>query len=399
MNLVLFTSSFPYGKGEQFLETEIAFLSAKFETVTIVPTTFGGGKEKRIVPNNVSTLEPVLLGKRNRFLNFKFTCLLGFYKTIIKELYSSIKSNQLPFFLSALNIAYCALSDSRIKKIMLESTNKDVHYYYWGHGLSFMLPFLEKVNAKQVMRLHRGDLYEYLHNGYFPFREYQLSACDFIVPISADGAKYLSEIYPNYNNKIKIHRLGVKAHFDISPLPVKECFNIVSCSALIPVKRVHLIIESLKTNIKGQVIWTHFGDGALMSELQKASELLPPNVTCNFVGFVSNNFLLDHYRKHPVDLFVNVSSSEGIPVSIMEAISYGIPVVATNVGGASEAITNESGRLINVDFNTSELTTIINSLIDKELIFERNKVKESWRELFDASENYKGFVDFLTALR
>ena len=45
----------------------------------------------------------------------------------------------------------------------------------------------------------------------------------------------------------------------------------------------------------------------------------------------------------PVDLFLTVSANEGIPVSIMEAQSFGIPVIATDVGGISEIVNNVNG--------------------------------------------------------
>lgn len=397
MSLVLFTSSFPYGKTEQFLETEIEFLSKRFESITIIPISFGGVKEKRLTPNNVNIIEPVLSSKTSRIFNFKFLFMIKFYKVIIKNFFVSIKQGQLLFFISAFNIAYCTLGDARVKKIMKNSTDKDVHYYYWGHGASFILPFLEGINAKQVFRVHRGDLYEYLHNNYFPFRKEQLAGSDYVIPISLDGSEYLKEKYPEFENKIRIHRLGVNYHSYINPEHEDNCFNIVSCSALIPVKRVHLIIESLK-KIKGKVHWTHFGDGNLYNHVKILAQSLPPNISYTFKGFVPNKLVLEHYSNIPVDLFINVSSSEGIPVSIMEAISYGIPVVATNAGGASEAITNDNGRLLDIEFDPSELSSIINSMIQQELVLKRIDVKASWKKLFDASKNYKQFVDFLCEL-
>ena len=43
----------------------------------------------------------------------------------------------------------------------------------------------------------------------------------------------------------------------------------------------------------------------------------------------------DVYKRQaqPYHVFLNVSSSEGVPVSIIEAMSFGIPCIATNVGG------------------------------------------------------------------
>lgn len=55
------------------------------------------------------------------------------------------------------------------------------------------------------------------------------------------------------------------------------------------------------------------------------------------------------------DLFVNMSLSEGIPVSIMEAISFGIPIIATNVGGNAEIVNDETGVLIPVNIDQAAL--------------------------------------------
>ena len=56
-------------------------------------------------------------------------------------------------------------------------------------------------------------------------------------------------------------------------------------------------------------------------------------------------------------MFINLSSSEGIPVSIMEAQSFGIPVIATNVGGSGEIVVSETGVL--VDENRTEASVLL----------------------------------------
>ena len=74
------------------------------------------------------------------------------------------------------------------------------------------------------------------------------------------------------------------------------------------------------------------------------------------MGAIQNVEVYKYYNEHCADLFINVSSSEGLPVSIMEAISFGIPVIATDVGGTGEIVKNGiSGFLINRDFETVEL--------------------------------------------
>jgi glycosyltransferase involved in cell wall biosynthesis len=56
-----------------------------------------------------------------------------------------------------------------------------------------------------------------------------------------------------------------------------------------------------------------------------------------------------------------VSLSEGVPVSIMEAFSAGIPVYATNVGGTSEIVDNSNGKLLDVNISPEQLAEEIRS--------------------------------------
>ena len=60
-----------------------------------------------------------------------------------------------------------------------------------------------------------------------------------------------------------------------------------------------------------------------------------------------------------VRCFINVSSSEGIPVSIMEVMSFGIPVIGTNVGGVSELVNQENGHLLSANPAAQEIVSVI----------------------------------------
>jgi glycosyltransferase involved in cell wall biosynthesis len=401
MSLILFTSSFPYGKGEQFLETEIKYLAKEFDTITIVPTTYGKDKKIRQVPDNVKIESVIIENKFNRIFNIGFIKLIKKYKNIkiiIKELFKSLKVGQFKLFLKEFNLSYTTLSKLFIQDILKKSSKEDILYFYWGHGQSYILPFIEDIKAKKVFRVHRGDLYEYLNNDYLPFREHQLKACDNILPISSDGKKYLETKYPDYKNKIKLFRLGTLNHDLITPHKNNEFFHIISCSSLIEVKRVHLIIDILK-NIKDlKIKWTHFGAGQLKESLVEKSKGLSQNIEVDFKGFVQNTKVLEFYASEQIDLFINVSSSEGIPVSIMEVLSYGIPVIATDVGGTSEAIVQNSGILIKKDFDVAEVSNVICKIINKEIIFEKVKVKEFWNATFNAEKNYTDFSKCLKSL-
>lgn len=401
MKIILFTSSFPYGKGEQFLETEIKYLSEKFDKIVIIPATYGNSNTLRFIPENVEVKNPILVSKFKRVFNLRFINLLlkpKSFSIIIQELYSSIKKGQFRLFLAEFNILYSTLGESFVKELLKNTTKHDIIYFYWGHGQSFILPFIKNVSAKKVFRVHRGDLYEYLNNNYLPFRKHQIEACDYICPISLDGCDYLSKRYPFGKEKIKLFRLGTLNHEYISPNKENDFFHIVSCSSMIEVKRVHLIIEVLNKIKNKKIKWTHFGEGYLMDSLLQKAEQLNENIIVDFKGFTPNTEILEFYKDEQIDLFVNVSSSEGIPVSIMEAISYGIPVIATDVGGTAEAIEKQSGILIDKDFEIDDVSNIVLKIIEKQITFDRKVVKGFWNERFNANINYSDFSTFLKEL-
>jgi glycosyltransferase involved in cell wall biosynthesis len=82
----------------------------------------------------------------------------------------------------------------------------------------------------------------------------------------------------------------------------------------------------------------------------------------------------------------------------MEAISFGIPVFATDVGGTAEIISDSFGRLLPKDISHIELACEIESLIKKDEDEKREMRKHAikfWEENYDADINYKKFADFL----
>jgi colanic acid/amylovoran biosynthesis glycosyltransferase len=111
----------------------------------------------------------------------------------------------------------------------------------------------------------------------------------------------------------------------------------------------------------------------------------------------SNEEVIHFYKKEKPSLFINVSSSEGIPVSIMEAFSFGIPVIATNVGGTHEiVIDNYNGILLKENPTIEEIKSAILKIKYLE-VFEYGKMKlNAWNTLnekFSAEKNYKTFYE------
>ena len=92
--------------------------------------------------------------------------------------------------------------------------------------------------------------------------------------------------------------------------------------------------------------------GHLFDEMKKLSKDVS---TVKLLGRVESNleFL------NSIDLLINTSSIEGIPLTAMEAVSQGVPVIAPNIGGMSELIIDgQNGYLYDVDDFDSLLSKI-----------------------------------------
>ena len=111
----------------------------------------------------------------------------------------------------------------------------------------------------------------------------------------------------------------------------------------------------------------------------------------------------DFYKENPVDLFVNVSTTEGLPISIMEAISFGIPVLATNVGGTHEVVIDgENGWLLDADITADELAeTVIEQInLDKSAKDrQKRKARQIWESQYEYRTAYASFYQLITDTR
>lgn len=105
---------------------------------------------------------------------------------------------------------------------------------------------------------------------------------------------------------------------------------------LVPVKNHRLFLDAA-ARVKAEVPNAHFviiGDGELRTELEAQVDALNLRDAVTFTGWMQN--LAPAYA----DLDVNVISSvnEGTPVSVIEALAAGCPVVATAVGGLPDLL-------------------------------------------------------------
>tara|TARA_R110000868_G_scaffold368227_1_gene631207 strand:+ start:38244 stop:39500 length:1257 start_codon:yes stop_codon:yes gene_type:complete len=406
--LILLTSSFPFGYGETFLETELPYLAQSFSKIIILPTQNISTESQRLIPNNCILNTSIVFKKQKEtpiqrfisklFISFSFPFIYReLYHLFPKKITTSVLKNLLTY-------SRDAVWSKRIITQILNSDNISDEttkiYSYWCSGVTFGSTLVDSKVAI-ISRVHRGDLYKELYpKNYIPFRALTLSKIDAIFSISENGHKYLSERYPKFKEKFKVSRLGI-------PIPESKQSNhknedgflvIVSCSSINSNKRVALIAKSLKlfseSNPKINLKWHHFGTGNLLSELKNIIDQFPKNLTGTLHGHIKNKNLIAWYAKNKTDLFINLSKSEGIPVSIMEANSFGIPALATNVGGTSELVNNTNGWLVNQDFTTNEILNALEEALKNPLLrIEKSKAaRNTCLTYFDSEKNYPKFI-------
>ena len=414
--LVLITAHFPYGTSETFLESEMPILAQNFEKIEIL--TFPTKGDKREIPTNCSVSE-IKFNQKSIFSFFGIFSLL-FWKElfIIKRIY---KTNISIGILKTILISLMRGKEIAryLSNFKLEEKQDSIYYSYWCDDSALALAFFNKKNnntLRAVSRTHGWDVYfEISDYNYLPFRHFIHENLSHIFPISEKGKKYIEETW-KVKGKITVSKLGVNSgHFDklnvqrdngnLNPPPLsaskvgideKNIFTLVSCSNLIPLKRVHLIIEALSLLQTEQIHWVHFGDGPEEKKLKElAYKKLSGNISFEFRGRVENKTVLDFYMSNPPQLFINVSSSEGIPVSIMEAMSFGIPCIATNVGGNSEIVKdNINGMLLNATPSVDEIAKVIMTIKAKspsEYNAMSEKSFETWEKEYNADENFSLF--------
>ena len=402
--ILLFTDQFPFGNYEQFLETEIIELAKYSDEITVVPTKTGS--KQRPLPSNV-TLDTGLADRIKGNLFSKTIWLCTHLIPAVRTLYDYKK-----YFLKGdatrrvLRFVYnCYQSKSWIMSRYSGPIDRAILYTYWFGANTFGIAqwARDQPYISVVSRTHRHDLYEEEnYPAFIPFRKETIDLMDSIYFVSKHGLYYLMEKYPFGLPKYHFAPLGVRDPGFICPASDDGVWRILSCSTIREVKQLDLLLESLfllATKRPGKAMaWYHIGSGPGKSKLEQViKKSSPSNLSCTFLGQLENREVLKFYCDQPIDIFINVSRSEGLPVSIMEAQSCGIPVMATAVGGIPEIVNDQNGVLLSSQPNKLEIADALSKYFLEEAAQKRSASWASWKKGYNGSENYRDFYQMLVS--
>jgi glycosyltransferase involved in cell wall biosynthesis len=238
-----------------------------------------------------------------------------------------------------------------------------IHCHWAGTTATMAMVASQVSGIPWSLTAHRWDIVE---NNLLARK---VKAASFARFISEDGLEMARSLGVGRSANARVLYMGVAV-----PPTVKRRLAakpIVLCPArLVQVKGHRYLLEAWRIlqsrGVDGE-LWLA-GDGSLKNELEALSQSLHVERTVRFLGIVEHSELLRMYAESAVSVVVLASvdlgngNHEGIPVGLIEAMSYGIPVVATRTGGTAELVVSGTGLLV-APADSAGLADAIESLL------------------------------------
>ena len=410
--LIIFTFKYPFEPPtEQFLDDELRFLADEDLDILLVPS----ARERKDSPYPFPGTKPnisVRAIKRSSPAGEAFFGLLSALKHIghlrddIRRIRKAAHPQGKSYALKETLKDYIqagALFRHFAKQIpdeVLRGRNRIILYSYWLNPAASAAALFKKhlkkryaVPVTAYARAHgEGDLYRKGMEHCRPCLKLLNEELDAVFPISRGGQETLIQ---DGILRAETHRLGVKKQAPF-PASAHSVPLVVSCSVVNGNKRVEKIAELL-SRIPREIRWVHFGGGETEQRVRSYCEKhLPENVFWELRGWTAHDAIMDFYREESPDLFLNVSRVEGIPVSIMEAMSCSIPCAATDTGASGEIVSDgRNGFLLPVEFDPDETARKLSGYLfgdEQEKARMRQEARATFEQDYDAAVNYAAFA-------
>lgn len=408
----MFTNRFPYKPGEEFIDAEIdRYVQSNAFRLVVCP--IAGSEVRWRAPASVRisniyrrSIRLTKFGRAIYMLIFLFNRF--FWREIFMEAEPRHKWISLWELLKNGGTTIAIARSSRHHLSAAPRNDKRILYSYWYDTAAYGIALARGLTGctfPHVVRAHGYDVYRERRPGrYMPLKRQLRNEFEHLCTISDSARDYLIKEYEINPQSVKVFRLGTQSHKLISPSSLKGSTSLVSCSSCVPVKRLDRMLKVVtlyaKTFPDRMVNWTHIGDGLIRSMIEASAARTTreiANLTVDFTGYLPHDEVFNFYRSNPVDVFLNTSDSEGAPVAIMEAISFGIPVVAPAVGGIVEMLGQECGRVLNPKADISDYVASINEMSLSSRVF-RQQIKIWWTNRFHGKKNYSLFEEYLRGI-
>lgn len=266
---------------------------------------------------------------------------------------------------------------------LLERRGADLMHVYFGHTGVHLLPFIECWNKPCVVSFHGADVSMKTD---IPDYMTKLRRMFEAVPLVFARSQSLADRLMQLGcppERVRINRTGVPLSefpFVARATPTDRGWRFFQASRLIPKKGLATAIRAFAV-FHRQYPDAQFviaGKGPLQPQLEALVAQLGLADNVRFIGFVSQPMLVQLYAT--ADVFLHPSETppdqnqEGVPNSLLEAMSTGLPVIATNHGGIPEAVIHGKTGLLVGEGDFLALADAMQQLVaSSELRFELGK--------------------------
>lgn len=397
--LVFLTRSFPFrGPDDSFLGSEVAVLSRHFD-IHFVPTEPPPSEETPRLAATQKVDTTLANSPRKMTLDTARGMFVGDVRREVKS--QRHRSLRMRAIVSRRWARISAGKRWARKHLVPQIKEHSTLVYSWWSVPEALgvAEALRSSGVPMVTRMHGYDLYaERDRLNFIPFQRQLIDSVNKVYSASQAGEHYLRSRYPDLSSKLSYAYLGVDAAPGISQSSNDGIFRVVSCSSLVPVKRVELLVGALlMLRARGvKFYWTHIGDGPDKQDL--VAQAAPLGDQAHFLGELPHDQVRAWLARNPVDVFCNVSESEGLPVTLMEAASCGIPLFATDVGGNNEIVDESVGRLIPGSAKPDLVADMLTDMAGQSETTKhgwRRRSAQRWASSFDAERNYEKFAEEL----
>ena len=237
---------------------------------------------------------------------------------------SKVKQERLPHLQRALSPKNDFLTIFDMRKLYQKYKPDIIHLHSSKAGILGRIAFPSK---KVVYTVHGFDSIRLAHRKFLPIERFMQRACKAIVGVSKYDEKFLLE--ERINNNVSFVYNGIIKPIVSNTLsfeiPSKYKKSILCVARISPQKKCDMFMLIAELLPQYAFVW--------IGNQQKVEEH-PDNVF--FLGNIPNAGVYNSIA----DLFILPSNYEGLPMVILEAMSFGKPIVASDVGGISEIVQN-----------------------------------------------------------
>jgi glycosyltransferase involved in cell wall biosynthesis len=247
-------------------------------------------------------------------------------------------------------------AELRAQLAVLTKTDARLLHIYFGHIAVHLLPLIRAWNKPSIVSFHGADVMVDMDKPAYRSATREMLEAVKLVLVRSESLRRAVVDLGCDEKKIEVQRTGIPLDefpFRQRSFPQNGEWRLVQACRLIEKKGLSVALHAFATFLRQYPTstLTIAGDGPLLEELQDLTRVLKIDERVSFTGFISQAELRDifyasHIFLHPSETGPD-GNQEGIPNSMLEAMSSGLPIFATQHGGIPEAIENGvSGALV-----------------------------------------------------